>query len=272
MFSVPAATTTAPASTLLTVPSSSTYSTPVASPSSIDDPLDACVGAQLEQAGRPGVVDVGVERRLARVRRTALEARAAAHAVRVGVRADRLEFGAECTEAGLDGAHALPPVGALADAQPPLNPVVVRREVGGAEGRAVRADEPARLVPLREVLRVGAQRHLRVDRGRASDTPAGNQPDRAAGPAVDQREPDRPPELVCRLRLPAREIGCGAVRADLQQQHSPAALCELACHDSATRPGADHDDVEPLAFSPLRRRQSRRFVLGRQAYAAPMPR
>ena len=207
MFSVPAATTTAPASTR----AGRSVAVDVLDARRLavldHDPLDARVGAQLEPAGRPGVVDVRVERRLARVRRAALEARAAAHAVRVGVRAHRLELGAERAEAGLDGAHALRPVGALADAEPLLDAVVVRVEVGRAERRAARADEPARLVPLGAVLRVRAQRHLRVDRRRAADAAAAEQPDRAAGAAVDQREPDRPPEIVRRLRLPAREVG-----------------------------------------------------------------
>ena len=56
------------------------------------DALDARVRAQLEPARRPGVVDVRVERRLARVRGAALQARAAAHAVRVGVGVHRLEL------------------------------------------------------------------------------------------------------------------------------------------------------------------------------------
>ena len=238
MFSVPAATTTAPASTRLTVPSPSTYSTPAASPVFDQNPLDARVGAQLEPAGRPGVVDVGVERRLARVRRAALEAGAAAHAVRVGVRLHRRQLRAERAEAGLDSADALRPVGPLADAEPPLHLLVVRIEVD---------DEPARLLPLRQVLRVRTQRHLRVDRGRAADTATGDQSDRTAGSAVDQREPDRPPEIVRRLRLPAREVGRGLVRPDLEQEDVPAAIRELACHDSPTRTGADDHDVEALA-------------------------
>ena len=210
------------------------------------DPLDARVGAQLEPARRPGVVDVRVERRLAGVRRAALEAGAAAHAVRVGVRAHRLERRAERAEAGLDGAHALRQSVRSRTPSRCLHAVVVRIEVGRAERRAARADEPARLVPLREVLRVRAQRDLRVDRRRAADAAAAEQPDRAAGAAVDQREPDRPPEIVRRLCLPAREVGRSLVRAELQQKHAPAAVRELACHDSATRPGADDDHIKTL--------------------------
>ena len=202
------------------------------------DPVDARVGAQLEPARRPGVVDVGVERRLARVRRAALEAGAAAHAVRVGVGAHRLQLRAESAEARLDGAHALPPIRSLADAEPLLHLVVVWIEVD---------DEPARLVPLGQVLRVRPQRHLRVDRGRAADTATGDQPDGPAGAAVDQGEPDRPPEIVRRLRLPAREVGGGLVRPELQQEHVSPAVRELARHDSAARTGADNDDIEPLA-------------------------
>ena len=155
---------------------------------------------------------------------------------------------AERAEAGLDGAHALRPVVALADAEPLLDAVVVRVEVGRAERRAARADDAARLVPLRVVLRVRAQRDLRVDRRRCRrrSGPA-TSADRAAGAAVDQREPDRPPEVVRRLRLPAREVGGGPVRAELEQQHAAAALRELARHDAAARAGADDHDVEPLA-------------------------
>ncbi len=238
MFSVPAATTTAPASTRLVTPSRSTYSTPTASPSSIRTRSTRESARELEPARRPGVVNVGVERRLARVGRAALEARAAAHAVRVGVRPHRLELRAERAEAGLDGADALRPVGSLADPESLLHLVVVRIEVD---------DEPARLVPLRQVLRVRAQRDLRVDRGRATDAATGDQPDRTAGAAVDQREPDRPPEIVRRLRLPPREVGRRLVRPDLEQEDAAAAIRELAGHDSPTRTGPHDHDVEALA-------------------------
>ena len=128
-----------------------------------------------------------------------------------------------------------------------LDAVVVRVEVGRAERRAPRADDPARLVPLRVVLRVRAQRDLRVDRRRATDAAPAEQRHRAAGAAVDQREPDRPPEVVRRLRLPAREVGGREVRAELEQEDVPAAVGELARDDPAARAGADDHDVEPLA-------------------------
>ena len=211
-----------------------------------DDPLHGRLGAQLELAGRPGVVDVRVHGRLARVGRAALEARAAAHAVRVRVRVHRLEVGAERAEPGLDRVDALAPVRPHADAEPPLDAVVVRLEVRRAERQAARADEPARLVPLREVVFAGAQRHLRVDRGRPADAPGGQERDDAAGAAVDRREPQRPPEVVVRLRLPTREVGRGAVRACLQEEHAPAAVGELTGDDPAARARPDHHDVESL--------------------------
>ena len=49
---------------------------------------------------------------------------------------------AERAERRLDGAHALAPVGALAHAEPRLDAVVVRIEVGRAERRAARAASP----------------------------------------------------------------------------------------------------------------------------------
>ena len=206
--------------------------------------LDRRVGAELEQAARPRVVDVGVHRRLAGVRRAALEARAAAHAVRVRVGGDGLELDAEGAEAGLDRADALRPVGALADAEHLLDPVVVRLEVGGGEGLAALVREPARRVPLRDVALVGAQRDLRVDRGRAADAAAGEQGEHLA--VGKRREPQRPPHVVRRLRLPADEVRGREVRADLEQEDVAAALRELACDDAAARAGAHDNDVEVL--------------------------
>ena len=211
MFSVPAATTTAPARTVWRSPAASTYSTPVAAPSSISTRSTAEFGAELEQAARPRVVDVGVHRRLARVRRAALEARAAAHAVRVRVGGDGLELDAERAEAGLDRADALRPVAALAHAEHLLDPVVPGCEVGGGEGLAAVVREPARRMPLRDVALVGAQRDLRVDRGRPADAAAGEQREHLA--AGKRREPQRPPHVVRRLRLPAHEVRRREVRA-----------------------------------------------------------
>ena len=213
-----------------------------------DDPLDRGLGAQLEPPGRPGVVDVGVHRRLAGVRRAALQAGAAAHAVRVRVRVHGLEMRAERAEAGLDRVDALAPVRSNADAEPLLDAFVVRAEV--ATRRTARRRQPtstARLVPLRVVVVVDAQRDLRVDRRRPADAPGGEERDDPAGAAVDRREPQRPPEVVVRLRLPAREVGGGAVRARLQEQHAAAAVGELPGDDAAAGARADHDDVEPLA-------------------------
>ena len=202
------------------------------------DALHPSVGAEVEPPGRQGVGDVGVHRRLARVRGTALEARPAPRAVRVRVRAHGLKPGAEAAEGGLDGAHALAPVAALANAEPLLDPVVVRLEVDV---------EAARLLPFRVVLLVRAKRDLRVDRGGAADAATGDQTDCAAGAAVDEREADRPPEVVGRLRLPASEVGCGLVGPELEQRHAAAALRELARHDAAARARAHHDDVEHVS-------------------------
>ena len=250
MFNAPAATTTAPASTRRVAPSLSDVLDAVRLAVLDQHPLDARVRAQLELARRPRIVDVGVERRLAGVRRTALETRAAAHAVCVGVRANRFERRAELAERRFHGAHALAPVGPLADAEPLLDPVVVRRQVGRAQLQA------ARLFPLRVVLRVGAERHLRVDRRRAADTAAAEQRHRAARAAVDQREADRPPDVVRRLRLPAREVGRGLVRPGLEQQHLAATLRELAGDQAATGARAHHDDVETLVHEIPRYDQS----------------
>ena len=78
-----------------------------------DHALDLGVRPQLEDAPRERVGDVGVHRRLAGVRGAALDARAAARAVGVRVRVDRLELGAERPEALVHRVDALLPVGAL---------------------------------------------------------------------------------------------------------------------------------------------------------------
>ena len=169
MFSVPAATTTAPASTRVTVPSRSTYSTPVASPSSI---TTRSTRASARSSSRPAAQASWMY--VFSVDLPAFVGQPCRHEPQLMQFASvydmhRLERRAERAEGGLDRAHALAPVGPLADAEPLLDPVVVRIEVGRAERRAARADEPARLVPLGVVLRVRAQRDLRVDRGRAAD-------------------------------------------------------------------------------------------------------
>jgi hypothetical protein len=169
VLSAPPATTTAPAWTTCR------------SPAVLDQhALDGGVGAQLERAARERVGDVGVHRRLAGVRGAALQTGAALLAVGVGVRVHRLERRAELAEGRLDGVHALRPVGSLAHAEHLLDAVVVGREVGGAERLAAVVREPGGGVPLREVVPVRAQRHLRVDRRRAADAAPGEQRDDVA--------------------------------------------------------------------------------------------
>ena len=99
VLSAPAATTTAPACTVRRSPASSTYSTPVASEPSVSTPLDRGVRAQLQDPAGQRVRDVRVHRRLAGVRGAALDAGAAARAVRIRVRVDGLELGAERAKA-----------------------------------------------------------------------------------------------------------------------------------------------------------------------------
>ena len=211
------------------------------------DALDPRVGAELEPTRSPGIVDVGVERGLARIRRAALQARPTAHAVRVGVGHDRLERRPELAERRLDRVHALTPVAALAHAEPPLDRLVVRIEVGCAERSAPGADDAGRLVPLRVILVRRAQRDLRVDCCRASDATSAEQRYGAPGAAVDQCESHRPPEIVGCLRLPTSEVGGSQVRPELEQEHAAPLVGELAGHHPATRARADDDDVEALA-------------------------
>jgi hypothetical protein len=91
------------------------------------------------------------------------------------------------------------------------------------------------------------QRHFRVDRRRAADAAAADQPDGTSGAAVDHGEPDRPPEVVARLRLPTREVGRGQVRPGLEQQYVAPTLGQLSRHDPAPRAGADDHHIEALA-------------------------
>ena len=209
-----------------------------------DDAIDRRVRAHLEQPSRPRVGDVRVPRGLAGVRRAALQARAAVHAVAVRVRGHRLELVAERLEPPLERVDALLPVVPLADAEPLLDPGVVRLEVGDRERpRAVRG-EPGLGVPLGDVLLVRAQRDLRVDRRRPADAAAGEERDDVA--VGERPEAERPPERVVRLRLPAVEVDRGQVRAGLEQEHVPAARGELAGDDPAAGPRADHHDIDAL--------------------------
>ena len=227
VLSVPAATTTTPASTRWLAPSASTYSTPRASPSSITTRSTFAPARNSRLPVDPGVVDVGVERRLAGVRRATLQARAAAHAVRVGIGAHRLEMRAERAKARLDRVHALLPIGALTHAEAGLDPVVVRVEVGGAEGAPAGSDEPARGVPLGVVVVGDAERDLRVHRRRATDAAGTEHRDDPPSAAVDRGKADRPPEVVIRLRLPAGEVCRRAVRAALEEQDRATTVGEF---------------------------------------------
>ena len=242
MFSEPAATTTAPASTVCARRSASTYSTPVASPPSIrmrstfafarssSSPAASASWMYVFIVDLPAFVGQPWRHEPQR------------HAVRVRVRAHGLELGAERAEARLERVDALPPVRALAHAEPRLDPVVVRIEVGGGERRAVLFRQPGRRLPLGDVPVVRAQRDLRVDRRRAADAAAGEERDEPC--LARRREPERPPHVVRRLRLPAREVGGRQVRAGLEQEHVAAPLGELAGDDASARARADDDDLE----------------------------
>ena len=74
--------------------------------------------------------------------------------------------------------------------------------------------------------------------------------------ARERREPERPPHVVRRLRLPAGEVRGGQVRADLEQEHVAAALGELAGDDAAAGARADDDDVEASFIATPRYDQS----------------
>ena len=148
---------------------------------------------------------------------------------------------------------ALLPVGALTHTEARLDPVVVRVEVGGAEGAPAGPDDPACGVPLGVVVVGDAKRDLRVHRRRAADAAGTEERDDAAGAPVDRREADRPPEVVVRLRLPAGEVGGRAVRAALEEQDRAAAIGELAGDHATARARADDDDVEALAHPTIPR-------------------
>ena len=193
-------------------------------------------------------MDVDVQRPLAGVRRTALQAGAATHAVRVGVGVDGLERRAERCEAGLDGPHALLPVGPLADPEGLLDALDVWQQVTLTEGLAAATQQAARRVPLRIVLGVGAQTDLRVDRRPAADAAPAKEGDGLTLVRRRNRLGDRPPEVAVRLCLPAHEVGCTAVLADLKQQHAATALCKLAGDQAAAGARTDHDDLEVLGY------------------------
>jgi hypothetical protein len=179
-----------------------------------EHPVDRCLCPHLEQPARPCIGDPGVPGRLAGVRRTALEAGAAVHAVPVRVGHDRLERVAERLHPALDRMHARLPVRPLADPEPLLDAHVVRLEIRRQEGPHAVRGQAALAVPLGHVLLVRAQGDLRIDGGRPADAAAGEERDHVAvrkGP-----EPERPPEGVIRLRLPAVEIDRGQVWTGLE--------------------------------------------------------
>ena len=150
--------------------------------------------------------------------------------------------------AGLDRAHALPPVAALANAEPLLDPVVVRVEVGRAERRAPasrRSRSPRATWRSPSSCARSATFVLIVVVPPTQRPPSSG--DRAAGAAVDQREADRPPEVVRRLRLPAREVGRRQVRA------APRAAARGGRGPRARRPRPRR----PRRSRPRRRRSAR---------------
>ena len=108
-------------------------------------------------------------------------------------------------------------------------------------------------MPLLEIAGVRAERDLRVDGRAAADAPAGDQADDSARAAVDEREANGPPEVVCRLRLPAREVGRREMGPDLEQQDVPPAAGELARDHPAARTRPDDDHVEAVAHPPIPR-------------------
>jgi hypothetical protein len=143
--------------------------------------------------------------------------------------------------------HAPLPVAALANAEPLLDALEVGQQVRLCERLAAIVDEPGRGVPLLVVLLARAQRHLRVDRGRAARTTTAKHHQRWLVGGRRLRECHRPPQLVGRAGLPARVIGSRSVRPALEQQHATPGLGELRRDDAAARAGADDDDLVALA-------------------------
>ena len=221
-------------------------------------PPDERVRPDRERARQPVALDVGVHRRLAGVRGAALQARAALLAVLVDVGADRLERRADGLEPALGGLHAPleVPIGrAVAHAEVSLDAVVVGVEIGARDRLAAVVAKAGRGVPLVELPLRRAQRHLRVDRRAAPDAPPADHHDRAeAGVAGREREAQRPPVVVRRPALPAREVGRHVVTAGLEQQHRAAALGELAGDDAAAGARADDDNFEAIAHDPTKPR------------------
>jgi hypothetical protein len=142
---------------------------------------------------------------------------------------------------------ALGPVGALADAEDLLDPLVVRAEVLDPERLAAVAEETARVVPLRELEVVGAEGDLRVHRRGPAHAAAAEHRHRSSGAAVDHRHPQGPPEVVRGLRLPADEVGGRQMGAGLEQHDPAAALRKLAGDHTAAGARSDDDDVDALA-------------------------
>src|SRR5215211_1173912 len=203
--------------------------------------------AEVELARRGRPVDVGVHRALTGVRRAALEAGTALHAVDVGVGVNRLEPGSQLAEAEVDGAHARRPVRALADTEVLLDPLVMGDEIVDAERLASIAHQRARVVPLGELEVVSTQRDLRIQGRGPADAPAAEQRNGPTRAAVDQRHPDWPPEFVSGLRLPPDEVVGRQVGTGLEQEDVSAALRKLRCHHAASGTRTDDDHVEALA-------------------------
>ena len=93
-------------------------------------------------------------------------------------------------------------------------------------------------MPFRDVALVYPERDLRVDGRRPADATAGKEGERLS--VLQLREPERPPQLVRGLCLPAGEVLRLSVRSDLEEQHVASPLRELAGDDTA--PGARPDD------------------------------
>ena len=200
VLSAPAATTTAPARTVCRSPASSTYSTPVASESSIStrSTVESARSSSTPCASASWmyvfIVDLPAFVAQPWRHEPQLMQFASVYA------AHRLELQAERTEAGLDRVHALQPVGPLAHAEHVLHAVVVRLEVGRRERLAVLVRQSGRRMPLGDVVLLGAQRHLAVDGGRAADAASCEEGDDVA--VGKRRQTQRPPDVVIRSALP----------------------------------------------------------------------
>ena len=224
MFSVPAATTTAPASTRSRCAPASTYSTPLRLAVLDQHALDA----RRPRAARACPPPRRRGCRCSCVDLPAFVGQPCRHEPQLMqfasvYDAHRLERRAELAEGGLDGADALPPV-----ASTRARRGAARRGRNAAPGRGAQngcCRSPSPLASSFEVLLVRAQRDLRVDRRRPADAATGEQRDRA-GPRRRRSARSRigHQQIVRRLRLPAREVGRGPVRPSLEQEHVAAAL------------------------------------------------